>query len=266
MSIPSASARLRKLLEKIDPTERELPLIHITDSYNFIDILSPKKLLPQKCDVFSENLTYLFYGRPSYRTKHKGNKFISANLPVVMIFHPGKLNEAIKRVFPFDTGAFSIGIYSDFFHKRSELEHFNLDPTVESARKIVAYFYRNNGEYFYGGTRKNVEIPPLHFEAEGIFELARTSAGAQADGTFKPDLRSSSIEIQVEEEIDIHNALLGLIIPQIFLDAKENQNAIADLSPKHLETYTGVHNIGSESLVGMIFDRVNRIYAQEGIL
>ena len=266
MTLSDASTRLQKLLEEAASREIELPLIHITDAYSFTSILAPKRLDPQPCEVFNEPLTYFFYGRPAYRTKHKGSNYINANLPVAMVFHPGKIEQQIKRVFPFDTGAFKIGLYGDFFHSGSKIEHFELDPTIGAAQKIIAYFYTENREYFYGGSRKNVQIPPLNFEAEGIFELARTSAGAQKDGSFKPDLRSSSIEIQVDQTIDVTDSLLGLIVPQIFLDDDFAKKSIAEISPKYLEPYTGIHNLGSDSMTGMLFEKVAKIYQLEKIL
>ncbi|RYZ92220.1 MAG: hypothetical protein EOP06_04875 [Proteobacteria bacterium] len=266
MIVQDNKSRLASLLYEATGDGLELPLIHITDAYSFVTILSPKKLEPQQCDVFGEPLTYLFYGRPAYRTKHQGDNFLSANLPVAMVFHPGMLSSIIKRVFPFDSGAFKLNLYSNFFHRRSELNDFELDGSMENAKKIVAYFYRSNEEYFHGGSRKNVEIPPFQFEAEGIFELARTSAGAQGDGKFKPDLRSSSIEIQTDGVIDINDALLALIIPQIFLDEENTKQFIDDISPKYIETYSGIHNISNESITGILFEKIHRIYKKEGII
>lgn len=261
-----ASVRLSNLLKGVNVMGTELPLIHITDAYSFTSILAPGKLEPRPCKIFGEDLVYFFYGRPSYRTKHKGSNYVNANLPVVMIFHPSLICSNIKRVFPFDTGAFCIGLYSDFFHPNSKLEHFEVDPSVEGAQRVVAYFYRDNSEYYYGGSRKNVEIPSLNFEAEGIFEMARTSAGGKPDGTFNPDLRSSSVEIQIDKTVDVTNSLLGLIVPQIFFDDAGAKKSISDISPKYLESYSGVHNIGSESLTGIIFEKVSKIYKEEGLI
>lgn len=266
MTIYDSKSRLATLLSEAAGENTELPLIHITDSYSFITILSPKRLEPQHCDVFEEPLTYLFYGRPAYRTKHQGDNFLSANLPVAMVFHPGILSSTIKRVFPFDSGAFKLNLYSNFFHRRSGMSDFELEGDIENAKKIVGYFYRSNEEYFHGGSRKNVDIPPFQFEAEGIFELARISAGARSDGTFKPDLRSSSIEIQTSEPIDISDSLLCLIIPQIFLDEKNTKQFIDEINPKYIETYTGIHNISNESITGILFEKIQKIYKKEGII
>jgi hypothetical protein len=266
MSISDSQSRLRTLLQEANDSGIELPLIHITDAYSFVSILAPKKLEPQDCKVFGENLTYLFYGRPAYRTKHSGDNFLTANLPVAMIFHPGILASMIKRVFPFDSGAFQLRLYGNFFHNRSQLSDFELDGDINSAKRLVAYFYRSNEEYFFGGSRKNVAIPSFNFEAEGIFELARTSSGLRNDGTFKPDLRSSSIELQVTNSIDITDALLGLIIPQIFLDTKDTKLYIDEIRPRYIETYTGIHNIGNESITGILFEKVHNIYKKEKII
>ena len=50
------------------PTTRALPLAHNCDSYHFREIAKSQQLRPSFCGHFKEDLIYLFYGRPAYRT------------------------------------------------------------------------------------------------------------------------------------------------------------------------------------------------------
>ncbi|MBB4002367.1 hypothetical protein [Aurantimonas endophytica] len=261
----SAETRFKKAIDSQVNLFTPMPLIHITDAYSFIDILGPSRISPSPCTVFGEDLTYMFYGRPAYQTHHKGTNFLSANFPVAFIFDPDKLNATCMSVYPFDTGAFHAGLYSNFFHSKSAIDHFRLPGSTSSAQKIVAYFYRSNEEYFFGGSRKNVEVPNLNFEIEGVHELSRITANHN-DGTFNPDLRSSSIEFIFDREIDLTGCLLGIVVPQVCLDDIHITDAINVINPKHISTYSGIHNIGSASILGILFDKTYEIYRKEGII
>src|SRR6202040_3163431 len=154
------------------PAAGLLPLVHITRAYAFDQIIDGDTLEPNDCDVFKEKLIYLFYGRPAYRAKEGNNARLEFEWPIVFVFDAEKIS-GIKRIFPFDTGAFVQRLYSQFFDHRSELMDFALNPNLESVRQLVGAFYRDNDEYYRGETRKNVDIPLRQFEAQGVHELAR---------------------------------------------------------------------------------------------
>jgi len=134
--------RFKKLVNTQRPITPHLPLVHSTDVYAFSDIVSGKSLSPSPCSVFDgEMLTYLFYGRPSYRPNiNEEPTSLGHYLPIVIIFKPNWLSE-IKRIFPFDSGAFSRGFYKHFIHKMMSLEDFELDTDPETPGRVVSQFY-----------------------------------------------------------------------------------------------------------------------------
>jgi hypothetical protein len=255
-----AVGRLRKFISLQSATDGHLPLVHITRAYSFDEILQGDTLEPGDCEIFNEKLIYLFYGRPAYRAKEGNNARLEFEWPIVFVFDPEKL-AFIKRVFPFDTGAFAQKLYTEFFDKRSELSDFALEPSIESAKKFVATFYQSNNEYYQGGSKKNVEIPLRQFEAQGVHELARLPGlqGAR-------DERSSAIELQISQAISFKDALIAIVLPSPYLDDPEILSALNRWNVKEVHSYTTLHNMSGEAWVGEIYAIVYRLYKRLGFI
>src|SRR5207249_2090775 len=119
------------------------PFVHTTRAYSFDEMLRDEGLEPADCPVFGEKIIYLFYGRPAYRAKDGKNARLQFEWPIIFIFDPLKI-EPLYRVFPFDTGAFDMGLYKDFFDDKSELPDFSVDPSLRSVRQLVGAYYRDH--------------------------------------------------------------------------------------------------------------------------
>ena len=263
MKTRRAQGRLTSFLAGQDPANGVLPLVHITRAYAFDEILDDGCLTPVDCDIFGEPLIYLFYGKPAYRAKHGSNARLEFEWPIVFVFHPDKIKN-FRRVFPFDTGAFAFKVYSDFFDKNSKIDDFELEPELDSARKIVGAFYMNHKEYYDGSSRKNVEIGTRQFEAQGIHELSRIPGTKEVQNVRVRDERSSSIELQVSDPIDLSDNLLAIIIPEPYLDDDEVKNALARWQVKEIETYPTLHNASGDVWVGEIYIIVRKLYERLG--
>jgi hypothetical protein len=173
----------------------------------------------------------------------------------------------IKRVFPFDTGAFSSNLYDEFFDPRSKLEDFELNPAIETIQKFVGTFYVDNQEYFSGFSRKNVQIGNRQFEAQGVFELCRLpGVQKRASGGRTRDERSSAIEIQVSETVSLAGSLLAVILPEPYLDDPEIKEALARWEVRAIETYATLHNLSGEAWVGQIYEIARRLYERLGYI
>ena len=261
-----AADRLRKFLAAHAAAPGALPLTHITRAYSFDEMLEGEALEPSHCDVFKEPLIYLFYGRPAYRAKLGNNARLEFEWPVVFIFHPDKIS-SIKRLFPFDTGAFSIGLYESFFDRKARLDDFSLEPSLEAARTVVSAFYVDQKEYFLGSTRKNIDLPIRQFEAQGLFELARLPGDqSQATKSGGRDERSSAIEIQVSEPIAFKDALLAIVLPEAYLDDAEVKAALSRWGVQIVETYPSLHNTSGDVWVGQVYNIVYGLYRKLGLL
>lgn len=258
-----ADGRLAKFVRRQPLAKGTLPLIHTTRAYSFDGMLIGNYLKPTKCPVFDEPLLYFFYGRPAYRARSGNNGRLEFDWPIVFVFDPSKVPD-LTRVFPFDSGAFELGFYEEFFSNDSRLEDFALEPTFKSARRIVGGFYRDNEEYYTGMSRKNVAVGLRQFEAQGILELSRLPGTQILQG--KRDERSSAIEVQIGEAVSFKDALLAVVLPEPYLDDAAVVSALARWEVSRIETYSPLQNTSGDVWVGQIYEITRRILEKLGYL
>jgi hypothetical protein len=261
-----ADGRFQKWVEGHSPAVGLMPLVHITRAYAFDDMIAGDGLEPALCEVFRQKLIYFFYGRPSYRAKDGNNARLEYEWPIVLIFDPNKI-AGLKRIFPFDTGAFKLGYYSEFFDKAAILKDFELAPVIESAQRLVSAYYSDNREYYQGMSRKNVDIGQRQFEAQGVHELARLP-GKQGNerSTGTRDERSSAFEIQVTKGINFEDALLAVVLPEPYLDDNDIAEGLKRWQVKEIRSYQTLHNMSGEAWVGQIYKIVYDLYHDLGYL
>jgi hypothetical protein len=192
-----------------------LPFFHSCDAFFLTSILEQKKLAPAKCTIFkNEKLLYLFYGRPAYKSSIKEAAGLHSLLPVSFILNADAIND-IKRIAPFDTGAFKFGLFKEYIHPGMKLDTFFLTPDKKSISKTVSYFFDTNEQYYASKPRKQVEFDVLHFEIESYYELLK------GVGKGKVDDRKASIEIQLQSGIPLNNKTVeAVILPENFLSSK----------------------------------------------
>lgn len=255
--------RWLKFLGKHEPTENSLPLLHTTRAYSFDEIIEGDELKPRTCDVFNEPLTYLYYGRPAYRARSSVSARLEFDWPIAFVVDPTKI-EKFERVFPFDSGAFAYGVYKEFFDSGSQLDDFQSGKTLEDAKTIVSAYYKNNREYYTGGTRQNVDIGLREFEAGGVFELARLPGAPSLDEHGRRDERSSTIELQTNKEINLRKCLLAIVVPNPYLGDEEVMDAIERWNVPNVRTYQTLENTSSDVWVGQIYQIVFEILEEMG--
>lgn len=209
----------------------ELPLVHSTRSEILHAIASTGVLEPQSCSVFGEKLTYLFYGRPVYRSSRFGLE-PSTDLPycpICLVFRPDAIRN-IARLYPCDSG----GLRGDKFDPPIpgvDYLHFELSRTLKSARRLTSKFFGTNRNYYHGAAKKNLPLPKGEVEAHKYYELITTS------GTSAFDQRRSAIEAQTHERIELRNNIAFVILPTAFLGIKKVRNLIAKEWRAELITY-----------------------------
>lgn len=207
---------------------------------------------------------YFFYGRPAYKTKKSGSLPLAYDLPVAFILKPEYSLEQIRRILPFDSGAFSNGMYKPYFHPDSKMNDFELDGNTSSARKFLGFFYNSVEEYLVGRSTKNVSIPPTQFELSGLHELARAPANPiSRSGDL--DERASSVEIQTTRSIEVRGNTLALVLPNILLEDPSVQK-LAELCGGKIVSYESMMATSTESFAAVIYDKVITTYREEGIL
>ncbi|MBB3860801.1 hypothetical protein GGQ88_002070 [Novosphingobium hassiacum] len=197
----------------------EMPVFHTTRAYYAKKILIEGAIKPRRCEVFrGEDLTYLFYGRPSYKMPEDMAIAKYWQLPSVFIFESDVVD--YKRIFPFDTGAFKGGLYPQFFGMMP-LSEYELNGNQDYPRKIVSAFFATTEKFFKLKPRKlnefeeEFEVTATDEEIKALYDLIEHNDG-------KVDDRRFSIELQTENEVLMSSGKCkAIIIPEEYLENTE---------------------------------------------
>jgi len=209
--LDGGNGRFNRLLEGVAPTEPRLPLVHTTDAFQFLGMMEGGSITPQDCPVFEgEALTYYFYGRPAFRPNaHEEATGLEHYFPVCLIFKPSTA-VAIRRVFPFDSGAFHGGHYAAYVHRHMKLGDFALEIDPSTPAKIVTRFYGSNEAYLFSKDPVD-NVPADQLEARSYVGLAAAKGGNAVDS------RGSGVEVQGEVSLNLDACLEAVILPVSFV-------------------------------------------------
>lgn len=232
-----------------------LPLVHTTQGFNFIEILSEQRLKTSRCPVFNENLCYLFLGRPAYKVKSQPDPAYW-ELPIAFIvqFDEGA---TFERVFPFDSGAYRNGLLPSSL-SGFPLERYDFAGDHDLIKKFVATFFESNDRYFKSLPRSRTDIAaryelgPAHMEIDALVSMYNMPK------TNSRDDRSSIVEVQVSSEIAINStSVLGVILPKEF---QRDADIVAALSAMTCDVrYYDVYPIATHMYYGQIYDLAKQI-------
>ena len=213
-------AHFRNIVSAQTKLAEELPLVHTTRCENISSFIASDQIDTTYCTTFKESLIYLFYGRPAYRSK-KGRRPGEDVLlcPVCFVFRPQTVSKKVCRVYPCDSGALSKNLFKPDLTKE-DLQKLELDPRIESARRLVPLLFENNTNYFYGTCRTLISGVSLPTPGHRFHQLLLK------EGPVAYDDRKSAIEVQVKEPISLRNQLLCVILPRVFLGRRAIRQAI----------------------------------------
>lgn len=238
-----------------------LPLVHSAESSNLIRIINEKRVKVTKCDTFeNENLAYFFLGRPAYR-KHYANP-MDWQLPFVLIFERTCLLN-IKRVFPFDTGAFSRKYYPEYITNINR-EGYECGAVKNAQDLIIETFFGGDDNYLHGRAYSQDELK--HRSKLGVehHEILALAALYSKEGGLKADDRSAAIEFQSDLDVPIADNLLGCIMPRPYF---QNKSLKAALKPLNIQVKSyDVWPLSTESYIGTIYGLTKEIYKKLGIV
>lgn len=240
--------KVREFLERTNtPSLDPLPLVHSTKAQFFLDICGDMQLRPTPCNTYvGEDLLYCFVGRPAYkwRTERQAKTW---QLPIVFVFdRPDGL--PFKRAMPFDSGSFASRMPD--YVRSFPLSRFELDASPQAIGRMVALFFRENGDYLRGrpvsrdAFEREHALLPRHQEIAALLELYN-------DRTEALDDRGTAIELQTEHPIALRkDQVLGVVLPNELArepEAVGNLEALGatvsfyDVYPLHAQHY--VHSI-----------------------
>lgn len=250
----------RSAIEAVSELPPIMPLVHTCDCYTLREIIDSKIIKPTLCPVFDEHLTYFFYGRPSYRVSDKGLAFNTSSVyPACLIIQPDEVKN-ITRVFPFDSGAYAAGLYSNYLHKSSKQEDYLLDSNYSFVQKFVKYFYDTNQNYYDGkSTLQKSSIQPCAYELETIYSLINVTHGEIFDD------RCYTIEVQSSVSVEINkSALKAIVIPDTIAG---DSTLVTFLYDNDIEAITySTSRAAPSHLTPLVIAKVREFYVNQGLI
>ncbi len=230
-----------------------LPLVHTSRCEWASSFLATPELHPRLCPVYGENLLYLFYGRPAYRIRERGRHEI-AYCPICFILKLNRHLLGLKRVMPLDSGGAFEGRFAPHIeaHEKDLLE---LDASINSARKLVDVFYKDNRTYLLGQCR------PLSEFVGASPDLVKKYVNMLHDvEVSRADDRRSAVEFQATTTVVLKDDVQAVVLPEALLDDHGLKRAILEDWNALPITYPVFQATSPSEYAPVIRDRVVAFY------
>jgi hypothetical protein len=253
------------LLRRTVKPDGVLPLAHTTRAYHLKKIKETDKIVPRRCDVFTtEDLSYFFVGRPAYKYESDGSEAEYWELPCCFIFEFSSVRN-VRRIFPFDSGAFTKGRYPPYI-KKMDLNIFEASAAPNAVSRIIGAFFGDAASYFSFNSkdRKKFEsefgLDVFDAELRALHRLSLEKSPASFDD------RRFSIEVQTPDPLDltvIHP--LAVIAPHMYYEKRDFR--------RHVETKWAclpigypVYSLSSDGFYYAVYERVETFFKSKGYL
>jgi hypothetical protein len=187
----------RNQITKANP----LPIVHTTESYYLKRIVDSGRIKAQPCDVFAgQNLSYFFVGRAAYK-RDILQEAEYWELPTCLVF--SFFTDGAKRIFPFDSGAFSAARYPNYINMM-ELSDFEVVDDPEAPHKIIGTFFNSTRNYYRLAARPKEQFEAL-FDVDVLDEEMKALHKLIQHKDKKFDDRRFAIEVQFEGQGRVSN-------------------------------------------------------------
>lgn len=234
-----------------------LHLSHCTSGRKSFGVFSLGHLKTTKCEIYSADLLYLFYGRPAYKPEagQPASKIVDL-APVCLVIDPSLLASAI-RILPFDSGGFSN--YQNQIGPGLTLPDFELGADPSVPLRLVTAFYETNRNYYE-------QIPTI---AENDVPLSKAAPRAYARliheaGLGKMDDRCSTIEVQFNTSISLKSALRAVIGPNVVLSDPDVETSLAKCDDVTVFTYKTYGRSKPDQFVHALYERLETFLEDKG--
>ena len=238
-----------------------LPLVHSTQAYGLLKIIKSDKIEASYCDVFKEDLAYFFVGRPAYKFKDSGEEAQEWELPCCFVMEFASITD-IKRIYPFDSGAYKR--YPRYLNM-IERDEFEVASVANAPHKIIGSFFGSARNYFRLSPKPKKEFADEY--SLRVTEPEVKAAHALASHRFKGfDDRRFAIEVQSSASVDLKLIRpLAVILPMIYLDDPDIRSKIEDDWKAHPISYVS-SCLNVSAYYGQIYSQVLTYYENAGYM
>ena len=250
---------LRDFLESISAVPVSVPVaVHSMSAARIAGIVNTESLLASPCNVFTgECICYLFVGRPAYK-KHSDSPASWWQCPVVFLIKSiSKLK--IKRIFPFDSGAFAAGHFPGYITE-FPLCDFSLGEDPAIIERFISVFFRTREEYLRGETSFDSPTKKILLNTPKLMRIGALAQLYSEPASSVFDDRGRTIEVQVGAEIAIDkNNVYGVILPEPFESDNDLQKFFSD---REIRTdYYPIFPLSVQNYYSEIYTRTMRMAA-----
>ena len=242
---------------ELEASEPLPSLVHSTQSRFAMDILREGRLKTVLCNVYREKLCYLFVGRPAYKWNSESQASYW-QLPITFVLRDAD-GAKLKRVHPFDTGAFASERVPDYILGFGK-EAYDLGSSTEAAGAIIQALYGSVENYVRGlalsesELRSRHSLDVRHQEVEALARLYSDRSNTRADDRLR------TIELQVTQDLSLSTGnLLGVVIPYQYARFPAIAAKLSALGCR-VEEY-GEYPINVPNYYGIVYERVQAIMA-----
>lgn len=255
--------RLRDFLRQSNlAVPKSPPWVHSAPSSKLIRIIQDEKLLAMKCNVFKgEKLCYLFVGRAAYKARDAENPQ-AWQLPSVFVMR-FDTPPAIKRLYPFDTGAFDRHRMPSYL-TAFDLENFELGSDPTQIGRLISLYFDTPRRYVDRDSVDEKRIRDEHLLTMSHAEILALGKLYREGSTKNYDDRAAAIEIQIGDDVPLKKEnLLGVIIPEEYTRTEGVMESLKKLT-RVIETYR-LLPLSLRQHYSSIYDCVERVYTRAGI-
>ncbi|MHC2002522.1 hypothetical protein ACYQR9_19060 [Methylobacterium sp. CM6241] len=241
---------------------KEPPWVHSASSGDIWDFLESEKILAVPCTVFRpEKLCYFFVGRPAYKRDDVLNPG-DWELPMAFVMK-FRSPPNIKRVFPFDSGAFSINRFPTYM-TMFQINRFDISGDPRNIGRLISLVYRTPEQYFFRRPMGEEEVKREHDLLPRHREILAVSKLAGENSAAKMDDRAAAIEISVSEDVPLlKEDLVGIVVPSELRREKELWLKLNEMT-KFVETYSHLP-ASLHGYYARMSECVERIYERAGV-
>lgn len=241
---------------------RTPPLVHSTSVHRVFDILHGGKILAMRCSVFTnDKLCYFFVGRPAYKGA-LSDAPATWQLPMSFVMR-FREPPPIKRVFPFDSGAFVQKRLPDYI-TMFDLNGYEISGHPENIGRLISFYFKTPKRYMEKRANGEQELKEEHSLGPRHQEISALHRLYLEQNSTAFDDRSAAVEIQISADVPLlQENVLGVVIPDEYGRDPEIMAALRAITP-NVETYRHWPN-NALFHYALIYEGVSNIYRKFGL-
>jgi hypothetical protein len=169
----------------------------------------------------------------------------------------------MKRIHPFDTGAFDRGRMPDYL-TTFKVDDFNVGTDQDQIGRLISLYFETSRRYVDRNANDQKKLKDEHLLTMSHAKVLAVAKLYKEGSTKNYDDRAAAIELQIEEDIPLKKEnLLGVVVPEEYTRTPGVRESLKELT-NVVETYR-LLPLSISQHYGLIYDCVEKVYKRAGI-